>query len=44
MSFTEPDEPGETVPGTEPGSPENAIEVTDPRAMRALAHPARIAW
>jgi DNA-binding transcriptional ArsR family regulator len=26
-----------------PGSPENPLELTDPRAMRALAHPARIA-
>jgi DNA-binding transcriptional ArsR family regulator len=43
MSFTEPGEPGETAPALEPGSPGNAIEVTDPRAMRALAHPARIA-
>jgi DNA-binding transcriptional ArsR family regulator len=27
----------------EPGSPENPLEITDPRALRALAHPARIA-
>lgn len=31
-------------PGTpEPGTPENPLQITDPRAMRALAHPARIA-
>jgi len=27
----------------EPGSPGNPLEITDPRALRALAHPARIA-
>ena len=27
----------------EPGTPENPLQITDPRAMRALAHPARIA-
>jgi len=27
----------------EPGSPENPLEITDPRALRALAHPVRIA-
>jgi DNA-binding transcriptional ArsR family regulator len=43
MSFREPDEPDETVPAPEPGSPENPLLITDPRAMRALAHPARIA-
>jgi DNA-binding transcriptional ArsR family regulator len=26
-----------------PGSPGNPVEITDPRALRALAHPARIA-
>jgi DNA-binding transcriptional ArsR family regulator len=26
-----------------PGTPENPLRITDPRAMRALAHPARIA-
>jgi len=41
-------DPGEAEPRpkpgkTAPGAPENAIEVTDPRAMRALSHPARIA-
>lgn len=43
MSFVAPDEdPGE--PGEpEPGSPENPLEITDPRALRALAHPARLA-
>jgi len=47
----EPDtpEPGTPEPGTpepetpEPGTPENPLLITDPRAMRALAHPARIA-
>jgi DNA-binding transcriptional ArsR family regulator len=29
-------------PGT-PGTPRNQVKLTDPRAMRALAHPARIA-
>src|SRR5713226_3824820 len=43
MSFREPDEPDETVPAPEPGSAENPLLITDPRAMRALAHPARIA-
>jgi len=43
MSFREPDQPGETVPAPEPGSPDNPLLITDPRAMRALAHPARIA-
>jgi DNA-binding transcriptional ArsR family regulator len=28
--------------GPEPGSPENPAEISDPRALRALAHPARI--
>ncbi len=28
---------------TEPGSPENPLRLDDPRMMRALAHPARIA-
>jgi DNA-binding transcriptional ArsR family regulator len=27
----------------EPGTPENPVELTDPKTMRALAHPARIA-
>ena len=31
------------IEGTEPGMPGNPIELTDPRMMRALAHPARIA-
>jgi DNA-binding transcriptional ArsR family regulator len=55
MSPTEPDEPDRAVPAPapasdrepkpapEPGSPENPLLITDPRAMRALAHPARIA-
>ena len=29
--------------GAEPGTPENPLEITDPRALRALAHPARLA-
>src|ERR1700750_455248 len=29
--------------GTEPGMPGNPVELTDPRMMRALAHPAPIA-
>ncbi|MGN6792367.1 MAG: ArsR/SmtB family transcription factor [Streptosporangiaceae bacterium] len=29
--------------GAEPGSPENPLEITDPRALRALAHPGRLA-
>ncbi len=33
-------EPG--TPGT-PGTPGNPVKITDPRAMRALAHPARLA-
>jgi DNA-binding transcriptional ArsR family regulator len=35
--------PGEETQAAEPGSPENPLEITDPRALRALAHPARIA-
>ena len=49
MSFTD-SEAGAAHPGTplqaraaEPGSPENPAEITDPRALRALAHPARLA-
>ncbi len=38
MSFTVPDE-GDAKPGT----PENPLEISDPRALRALAHPARLA-
>jgi len=33
----------QTDPNAEPGSPENPLEISDPRALRALAHPARIA-
>jgi DNA-binding transcriptional ArsR family regulator len=29
--------------GSEPGMPGNPVELTDPKTMRALAHPARIA-
>jgi DNA-binding transcriptional ArsR family regulator len=43
MSFREPDQQDETRPAPEPGSPDNPLQITDPRAMRALAHPARIA-
>src|SRR5258707_10525527 len=43
MSFTERDDQGATPKEQEPGSPENPLEITDPRALRALAHPARIA-
>lgn len=28
---------------TTPGTPQSPVEITDPRAMRALAHPARLA-
>jgi DNA-binding transcriptional ArsR family regulator len=45
MSFTAPDEvhasPIESEP--EPGSEEKPVEISDPRALRALAHPARLA-
>jgi DNA-binding transcriptional ArsR family regulator len=34
--------PPEPVP-PRPGTPENPLQITDPLAMRALAHPARIA-
>ena len=41
---TEAGEPPEgPAGGTEPGMPGNPVELTDPRMMRALAHPARIA-
>jgi DNA-binding transcriptional ArsR family regulator len=30
-------------PVTAPGTPQSPVEITDPRAMRALAHPARLA-
>jgi predicted ArsR family transcriptional regulator len=44
MPESGPAEPGQAEPGqAEPGSAENPFEITDPRAMRALAHPARIA-
>jgi DNA-binding transcriptional ArsR family regulator len=40
--------PASATPGTGPaehgvGTPENPLKITDPRALRALAHPARIA-
>jgi DNA-binding transcriptional ArsR family regulator len=37
----EPESPGNLADG--PGSPGNPLKLTDPRMMRALAHPARIA-
>ena len=41
---TEAGEPPEgPADGTEPGMPGHPVELTDPRMMRALAHPARIA-
>jgi DNA-binding transcriptional ArsR family regulator len=44
MPFRKPDDLAETVAATSaPGSPQNPLRITDPRAMRALAHPARIA-
>src|SRR5258708_22493816 len=43
MSFIDRDDQGATPKEQEPGSPENPLEITDPRALRALAHPARIA-
>jgi DNA-binding transcriptional ArsR family regulator len=45
MSFTVPDgvEPGRGEPAPEPGSEEKPVEISDPRALRALAHPARLA-
>lgn len=55
MSFTEPERApdhretadprrdADTPSEPEPGSPDNPLEITDPRALRALAHPARIA-
>ncbi len=46
MSFTDDERPRphgrRPVPGS-PGTPENPAKITDPRALRALAHPARIA-
>jgi DNA-binding transcriptional ArsR family regulator len=39
MSFRDLDEP---APRPDPGSPENPVEISDPKALRALAHPARI--
>jgi len=39
----EPERAGPERAGPEPGSLENPVEITDPRALRALAHPARLA-
>jgi hypothetical protein len=36
-------EPGKPGGGIEPGMPGNPVKLTDPKMMRALAHPARIA-
>ena len=38
MSFTAPEDGSPEL-----GTPENPLEITDPRALRALAHPARLA-
>jgi DNA-binding transcriptional ArsR family regulator len=45
MSFTLPDEvqAGPGNPEPEPGREEQPVEISDPRALRALAHPARLA-
>jgi hypothetical protein len=39
----EPGMPGRPEGGPEPGMPGNPVRLTDPKMMRALAHPARIA-
>jgi DNA-binding transcriptional ArsR family regulator len=44
--ISEPSHPGPSgyqATGHEAGTPENPLKITDPRTMRALAHPARIA-
>ena len=38
----QPAKSAEPDPNAEPGSPENPLEISDPRALRALAHPARL--
>jgi DNA-binding transcriptional ArsR family regulator len=44
MSFIVPDEERETQDApSEPGGPPQPVEISDPRALRALAHPARLA-
>jgi DNA-binding transcriptional ArsR family regulator len=49
MSFAEQDEPEGHSPGPSPGpspgsdSADKPLEISDPRALRALAHPARLA-
>ena len=43
---SEPDESGDgaaAAPAAAPGTPENPLPITDPRTMRGLAHPARLA-
>ncbi len=43
MSFRPQDEAnGAYADRAEPGTPENPLEISDPRALRALAHPARL--
>lgn len=42
MSFADGDDDSATPREPEPGSLENPLEITDPRALRALAHPARL--
>ena len=39
----EPERAGPEGAGPEPGTAENPVEITDPRALRALAHPGRLA-
>ena len=45
MSFTVPDEmqASASEPEVEPGKEDKPVEISDPRALRALAHPARLA-
>lgn len=43
MSFVVPEADSPDVPELEPGSPGNPLELTDPRALRALTRSARIA-
>ena len=42
MSFTASDQEPARAAATETGHPENPVEISDPRALRALAHPARL--
>jgi DNA-binding transcriptional ArsR family regulator len=43
MSFTSQDDEPATQHAAQPGTPENPLEISDPRALRALAHPGRLA-